>query len=738
MGKWNIILTVSIFVIVNVLFNYSLWQKLWLSASSPDIYSSDATITELLTETSYQNILRGENPFAPSQSLFYPYGMDFALNDPGTLYVLPFLILRPLLSISQSMLLSVLGFMLLASLCMYALLRYLKFRRLIAMTFSLVFAYMPFIAHRLLGHYTYTVHFFFPLIYLLIHFFCHTPIMWKKMIGACLIALSLALLLFSNFYYFIMVALALAFYSGWYLLTQPRAFWQMLRRTIGYFVFVLVIFVLAISPWLQAVRSIVLFEGITATSGYGSATVYSADILAWFIPNQYNYLYRGAVGWLSSLWPSLAPFEEYFLHNWEGFVYPGLILLGLYGWILLKLKRHTMPQSLWKVIRAPFLASFVFFVLALGPFLKIATVWHVNLEGVEVLFPLPFLLLRSLPGLSGLRVPSRLSAALVFFACLVGAYVITYLVRRSPRPKYYAVMGILLCIFLLDQQYFVPIETGTALPIGIYSYLKERPTDEVVMEIPLTVRDGFQYKGFVHALSPMQGAMLHGHPIMGGYFARVGQPIFDYYDRLRFVGYFLDITDRGNYNPLYEQPQDPQVYPFTVPLTLAQAELDFLHIGYVILKQDEPYSAYARTILSQLGFTSVMGDPQHTLYQRTIGEPDQDSVLFGSDSDYLHIGQGLSAGEPGTQVMIATRAQIFLSLDSPTDYQSLSMTARSAGTTVLQVFVNRQRVGEITIGSGQQEYQVPVAQALTPRVNSIMLIREATSDPVYFSRVGLE
>lgn len=739
MKKLSSILIIGIFVIVNVLFNYSLWQKLWLSVASPDNYSSDATITELLTETSYRNILRGENPFTPTKGLFYPYGMDFALNDPGTIYVLPFLVLRPFFSISQSMLLSVLGFMLLASLSMYILLRYLKFRRLIALTFALVFAYMPFISHRLLGHYTYVVHFFFPLIYLLWHYFFQAKRIGRKIAAAAGIALSLALCLVSNFYYFIMISLTLALYVGWYVITQPKEFWQMLRHTIWYYVLMLGIFMLAIAPWLSAVRAITVFEGIASTPGYGGAMTYSADILGWLIPNQYNLVYERLVGWLGSVSPYFALFEKYFLHNWEGFVYPGIILVGLYGWITLKLKQRRMPRALWKTIRTTFFASLVFFVLALGPFLKLGNIWHINLDGVEVLFPLPFLLLRSLPGLSGLRVPVRLSVAFVFFACLVGAHVITYLVKDFPRKKYYVVMGVLLSIFLFDQHYSLPVETETALPMGIYSYLKERPADEVVLEIPLTVRDGFQYRGFVHALSPMQGAMSHKHPIIGGYFARVGQPIFDYYAKLPLIGYLLDITDRGNYNPLFEQPKDPYVYPFNAPLAQAIAELDFLNVGYVIVKQDEPYSAQANNLLTQLGFTDVMNERQFTLYQRTINKTNWDMVQFGSETDYLHLGQGLSPGETGVQVMIATRAQIFLSLDSPVDYQTLKITASSGGATKLDVYVNREHLGAVLVESGAREYRLNIPHnVLTSRVNSVMLIRSDKSDPVNLSRVGVE
>ena len=137
----------------------------------------------------------------------------------------------------------------------------------------------------------------------------------------------------------------------------------------------------------------------------------------------------------------------------------------------------------------------------------------------------------------------------------------------------------------------------------------------------------------------MQGSIIHGHPIIGGYFARVGKPIFDYYDTLPFVSYMLDITDRGNYNPIYEKPKDPLIYPFEITVEEARVELDFLNIGYVVVKKGEPYSTHVERILNKLSITVVMEDDNYILYQRTINFTPKNSVSFGSDFDFLHIGR---------------------------------------------------------------------------------------------------
>ena len=88
-------------------------------------------------------------------------------------------------------------FLYLASVTMYALFRYLKIDRWISVIFALVFAYMPFISHRMQGHYTYVSHFLFPC-FPLIHIFS-APQTNGKIFTSISIPLALAITIYSNF-----------------------------------------------------------------------------------------------------------------------------------------------------------------------------------------------------------------------------------------------------------------------------------------------------------------------------------------------------------------------------------------------------------------------------------------------------------------------------------------------------------------------------------------------------------
>ena len=128
------------------------------------------------------------------------------------------------------------------------------------------------------------------------------------------------------------------------------------------------------------------------------------------------------------------------------------------------------------------------------------------------------------------------------------------------------------------------------------------------------MRDGFRYIGFVHAISPMKGELIHGHPIIGGYMARVPQKIFDYYQKLKFIGYLSKIIDKGNYNLNTQKPNDVRVYPYPYSIFTINKELDDLDIRFILLKNDEKYSETIASLISKAGFENTMSDNNYDLY----------------------------------------------------------------------------------------------------------------------------
>ena len=252
----------------------------------------------------------------------------------------------------------------------------------------------------------------------------------------------------------------------------------------------------------------------------------------------------------------------------------------------------------------------------LGPFLKIFNRWFINLDGVAVVIPLPFLILHYLPGLSTLRVPSRFTPVFVFLSLIVVAHVLNFIFEKINKKKQIVILVLLAGIFLFDQFYVIPKATNQYIPVKLYEYLKNQKNNRTVLEIPFTVRDGLHYIGFVHALQPMYGQAIHGKPIIGGYMARVSDNIFNYYKNLKFINYLANIIDKGNYIPLKEKPRDINFFPYPYSISTAENEVQSLKIKYVVLKEDEKYSNYLINLFKQIGFTEKQKDNNYLLLEK--------------------------------------------------------------------------------------------------------------------------
>ena len=170
-------------------------------------------------------------------------------------------------------------------------------------------------------------------------------------------------------------------------------------------------------------------------------------------------------------------------------------------------------------------------------------------------------------------------------------------------------------IFFIDQFYVIPTKLNQEIPTKIYYYLKDK-SQGTVLEIPFTVRDGFNYIGFVHAIQPMAGQIIHGKPIIGGYIARVPDEIFNYYKNLKFIGYIAKIIDKGNYNPLIEKPLEINLFPYPYPINIAKNEVKSLNIKYIILKDDEKYSNYLINLFKQMKFEEKQKDVNYLLMEK--------------------------------------------------------------------------------------------------------------------------
>lgn len=610
----SLLISVVIFILVNFIFNFQSWQEIFVKKTSYNTTVGDSTLAEFILENNYQLIKEGKNPFIVEGKLFYPFpSINLSLNDPGSSNVLFFFFLRPFFGIHESMLLVVMINIFLANLLMFLLLKKFNINNPINVIVSLSFGFLPVISYRILGHYTYTSIYLFPLVMMIVIKFFEEKNNKLKIFLSIFSGLLMMFILLLNFYYFIGIGLGVFFYLIYYLTLNIKQTVKILKKNSGYFFIMIVIFITSILPWLSAVYKLIQSNSLEKTRGFGGAIDLSGDLFGFITPSEYNPIYRFIILKLSSFHIIFSKFTNFYLKNTEKFIYSSLIVLISY-FILIFFKKK-LPLDLWKKIKPHFIISLVFAVLTLGPFLKVFNRWYLNLDGISVFFPLPFLLIHYVPGLSSVRAPTRFAPIYIFLALIVSAYILNYIYfRLKGKKKIFLIIGLLI-IFFIDQFAILPKQPTIYFPLNIYQYLKSLPKHGTVLEIPFTVRDGFSYLGYVHGIGPMNGHLIHQKPIIGGYFARIHSSIFNYYKNLKFIGYILKIIDKGNYDPLKEMPKEPIVYPYPYPISTAKKELTTLNIKYIILKTDEKYSSYLQSLLVEIGYEKKLSKDNYLLFE---------------------------------------------------------------------------------------------------------------------------
>ncbi|MDO8741734.1 MAG: hypothetical protein Q7J11_01150, partial [Candidatus Roizmanbacteria bacterium] len=649
-NRINIFLIILVFLLINFIFNFQTFKDLINTQFFGKIYISDYTMSEYVLE----------NLRLTSSKLFYPYQIDFSVFGTGpNIFILFYLLFRLLLNPTASMIMVGLSSFWISSFFMFYLLRKMKIEPWIALIVSLAFSYMPFLSYQIIAQFGYVMVYFFPILFLLAHSFITNKNKNTKFFIAVLFGIVLGSLFYTILYYFLMSVLAIFFYAIYYFFVNRKLLLAFLTSNSKFILIVGIILSLFIFPWIYQMRKIAMLDGTLNTSGFGGATVLSADLLNFITPSAYNPIYKFFVNFLTNRSLIFVKYAKFFFNSSDRFAYPGIIVLGVYLYIICFKKKFG--ANLWKRINPHLFVSIIFALITLGPFLKVANRWMIPLEeGLYLIIPLPFLLLHYLPEFNNIRAPQRFDPIFVFFALIVVAYVLNSIfIKFNKKVKTFFII-FLFFIFLFDQFYAIPPRTNATLPNYIYSYIKKDREKVTVMEIPFTVRDGMEYIGFVHAISPMKGMLTHGKPIIGGYLPRINSYIFEYYRQLPFSGYIAKIIDKGNYDPDKEKPKALNIFSYENSLELAKQEIEFLDIKYILLKNDEKYTENIKALIEKIGFIKKLKDGQYDLYERQIGNENFEMVNFGEVNSNLFTAGGFSSQEDGYRWAQGKLAKVFI------------------------------------------------------------------------------
>jgi len=573
------------FLIINVLYYGQAWQQvIYPDPSGILTAQGESHIYELVAEKVRENILLGNNPFSPISSVMYPTGWNFAPDDVAPINGFYFILLRPLFSIHQAfMLITVLG-VLLSNVSMYLLLRQIGHQKPVAFLVSLLFGFTPFVSYRIWGHPTYVAFYIFSLPALFFILLLKNKKSSRGVWYTIGLAISLALAPLTNLYFTVMMGLLVAVVITVGLVFERKLLINTIRKIVKPLIVAILLSLTLLTPWLVMVLKSLARYGYSEARPVTDSVLLSADLLSPLWPAR-NPFYAPLVDSLSNK----LNFKPWF----ETFMYPGIILLTL---SLLYIKIRNKLNSFLLVL---YTSAGMLLILTLGPFLRIG--------GHTSTINLPYQLLYRLPFIQMARAPARFIVPVIFLLSLVGASVLSFLLRKTAQTKKLLVITILVGIVIVDHS-VLPAKVETIiLPVNIYNYLSTHPQGPL-LEIPFTVRDGIKNFGYANSVWTTRAQILHGHPVFSIYAGRVPTQLFENYKSdplLKTFGALVDVTTKD---------QSQVVNQFDIKA--AQQSVEKYQLQYVLLKNNETYSDVSGILLDELGFSPKMHDSGYTLWKK--------------------------------------------------------------------------------------------------------------------------
>lgn len=704
------------YLLINIIFNYPVfWGEMLNDSSRGGAVIGEIAATEWGMEQVYHRLMNLKNPFRSLDVVFYPFDVDVSTADIGLGF--HFLYLRPFLSPHQALSLLVTLNFFLANICMYALLRKLGLRRLVSFLIGLAYGYMTFMTVRL-GHLTYSFYYLFPLFYWSYLNFFTAKNSKDKIIFTVTTSLILVFTMWQHMYYFIMLLISIATLGLYHLISNTKKTINVVRDNFWYLVLSMVVIFVVLTPWLRAFYETFLFSESQKFVGWGGAIGYSSDLLGFFIPSGYNYYYGRLVDLL------INKLDIVFAKGiFENFTYPGLIILFGYMLLSIQVVRRRLRSWGWLKIRGYFIASMVFLILTLGPFLHVAGRWFVELdEGIKVYIPLPYILLRYIPFLGNIRSPGRFIVGFIFFAYIVVGFLLSHILRNRSKKFLFITTVLFLIVFFLDHRYpNQKLSTPFYFPKQIYREIAKDKSKSSVIEIPFTARDGFTYFGDEGAIYQITGQFTYDKPLIGGYVGRVPDYIKDYYENNAFIGYVgrlidenvalngsIDRNDLGRWRVMDQKE--------------AKRAIDFLSIKHIILNADRPYATTLSAELNKVGYREKLRERNYLLLERSISKSDFLEINMGENKSNLQLGMGWFIQSGESFKLAGKRTSILFKVQNPKKSKLIFTVSSFSKLSQARVYVNKKEVGTIAIAPTMKTYTLDVPFRLKQGINKVYFV----------------
>lgn len=628
--------------------NWPLWKQVVWDDGRENRFHGELLLLQMSGESVYRNITQGRNPFAVDGRVLYPFGMSYAVNDLAPINGLYFLLLRPFLSIYQSISLIAGVSILVAQILMYLLLEKLSVPWFVAAGLAMGYGFTPYLASRMGSQLTYDSIFVFPLLAIIGYEVWRSKRRGRRILFSLLLGIAGAVAVLSNLNYTIMIALSGALYLTYFLAFRRNKIWMLLRRGAELAIAV-ICFAVVLSPWIFAVMRLSDSHGIPKGSSAGTIE-FSGNLLGFFIPSQWNPVYKPLIDLIYRYHP-------YLVTQMEGFVYPGLVIvIAICAWVAEKIRGRI---NKFANAEAHVFVFFTAALLALGPYLHIGSHWQFDVAGRVFSIPLPFMLLQKLPLLQNFRAPGRIMLVAIFSGTVAAGLILKRVSSGISRKKV-LFATILSAVILLDHSFVHTPAPKNSVPSVIYDEIRKNSKGSV-LEIPYTVRDGLEYLGALDAIFPQMGVLVHGRPVLAAHTGRVNDYVFDYYRNDPLLGFFSQLVDE---NRDHAKAYDPKGYARGQAYNAKEMKqsADFLGIDRIVVRKDKSYSLLVREITGEIGFREVMEEGQFVSYGRELeaAEEKKDCVFFDGMEDRRSIVSGWSGEENGGRWIVGRRARMLL------------------------------------------------------------------------------
>ncbi len=484
---------------------------------------------------------------------------------------------------------------------------------------------------------------------------------------------------------------------------------------------------LLFSPLLIPTLSEILNSGYTLP-GWGHAEKLLVDLFGFLTPTGLNIFSRHWVEELDQVRQATSRFVD------VNTVFVGYLTLLL---ALIAAIRY------WKTLRVWAISAIVFAILCLGPLLHINGQSTFDLDGLQVTFPLPFLLLHYIPLLKENRVPNRFSVLVMLALAVLVGFAIAWATEKltsknvfrssqkpsAPQPQVARLLPFAFCFLLLFEHASLPLPLTDSRVPDVYAQIARDPGDFSILTLPLGWRNSFGQQGAEDTRTQYYQSV-HEKFIFPGNIQRNPPFLFDYFDR---ISLFHSLTELEFY---HDVPDDV----LARDRAAAPGLMAFFDVRYLVVQPAisgrPPYSDTRNAVLDYAQKVLPLGEK---IYDRDgvvayrVNQPllpPKLEIPFGTDAATLYQAEGWDRSEsildaPANWVN-GSSARILLPVRDSADYaltlRALPFTYPQSPAQTMQVWVNGQVLFTTEMKPGWQAYSVTIpASALHSGINDLVL-----------------